>query len=264
MGLLEMLLVVLAAAGGALGLALWVLLSRRSPAPETAPRAPLPLLALLFAFAWVLLSPLLGFGLGGLLLEQLVPEASSLEWIAVGSPGDALAARLLGGALLAAWFVLPGLLAAAWLLASRLRRWTSAWGLGGLGWLGFGAGLALGHWVVLPRALDSLVAVGPELHLGLLDLAWMSAKGMGALGVAGATLPVLWMLAASSHRALQLCVAATALMPVAALLLSALCTPPDVLSQLLLATLMGMSWLFGLAGGAVTSRVAAREQDGSR
>jgi hypothetical protein len=266
MGLLELLLVVIAAAGGALGLALWVLHTRRGPAPGPAPRAPLPLLALLVALLGVLAAPVLGFGsvFGGLGWAWMLPPLPEELGLVVSShPADPVGATALAGALLSAWLASPGLLATGWLLGSRARRWQGAWALGLLGWLGFGLGLALARWLVLPAALESMLAVMPGLRLGLPELVRQVVPSLLALGVAGATLPVIWRLAASSGRALLRCLVATALMPAFALTLGALLTPPDVLSQVVLATLLGLSWLAGLAGGAVTSMVAARGRDGS-
>jgi Sec-independent protein secretion pathway component TatC len=254
MALPELLLALVLGLGGVVVLVLTVVVGRgREPGPPVTSRPPLPLLPISLALLTVFAAPLLGMGLGGVVTERLLlPVFSGLGSLALTTPPDPTWARLRGGGLLTLWLALPGLLATAWLLLARARSWQGASLLGALGWLGFGGGLAVGRWLVLPAALSGMSSPGPELAVALDDVVAMATAGMLALGVAGASGPVVWMLAGSSRRALRRMLQATAVMPAGALALGALTTPPDVVSQLVVAAMLGLCWLAGLAAGAVT------------
>jgi len=253
MGVIELLLSVLFTVGGTIVMALVLLLARRSQGEAPGPRPPLPLLPLLVAALVVVSAPAIGLGLGGVALEHLLLPASVDQLRVVQtSPTDLIGAQLRGAGLLALWLALPGLLAAGRLLLGRDRSWRAAWLLGAGGWMGFGAGLVLGRWVLLPAAMGVLVPPGPEFTLALVDMAGTAAATLLALGIAGALAPVVWLLAGASRAALRLTFIATAAMPAAALIVAGLTTPPDLISQLVVASAMGLCWLAGLCAGALT------------
>jgi len=253
MGVIELLLSVLFTVGGVVVMAAVLLLARHSQNEPPGPRPPLPLLPLLAAALVVVSAPAIGLGLGGVVLEHLLlpPSVDSLRVVQL-SPADLFGAQLRGAGLLALWLALPGLLAAGRLLLSRDRSSRAAWLLAAGGWLGFGVGLVLGRWVLLPAAMGVLVPPGPELTLALVDMASTAAATQLALGIAGAMAPVVWLLSSASRAALRLTIIATAAMPAAVLIVAGLTTPPDLISQLVVASAMGMSWLAGLCAGALT------------
>jgi len=246
----------IALANAALGVTLLVLALRRTARRlgATRPaRAALPVLPLLIALLALLVAPVLGLVLRELVLEHLLlPCFGNEALLLVTSPTVPLLAGLYGGGLLALWLALPGLLASGWLVLSRRRTWTTALLLGILGWTGFGLGLSLGRWLVLPAMLGGLSATMGEASFDLSELARAASTGLAVLGLAGACAPVVWLLSSSSKNALLRVLLASLAMPAGALVIGALTTPPDLISQLLVATLLGLSWLAGLAAGAVT------------
>ncbi len=255
MGLLELLLAIpLAVGGGAVTLVLAVL-AWRNPGAASPARSPLPLPPLLLSLLCVITAPLIGVGLGALALEHLLLPQLELARLVITAPQDQLGAQLRGAGLLTAWLALPGMLAAARLLLSRDRSWKAAALLGSVGWLGFGLGLVMGRWLVLPAVLGELAVPGSEITIELTQAAGMAASAQLALGVVGACGPVVWLVAGSSHVALRWTTIATMLMPAGALTLAALTTPPDVISQVVVAALIGLCWLVGLALGAVTVKL---------
>lgn len=252
MGLLELLLTaVLALGGGAVFVAALVMVARRAHG-EQSERPPLPQLPLVVALLSIVSAPLVGLLLSAPTAELLLlPALPDKQLIISTSPTEVFAAQLLAGALLTLWFALPGLLATGWLLLAPTRSWSGAALLGGLGGLGFGTGLALGRWLVVPVVLTATVSpeIGAQVRLGLLTTA--SARALLILGVAGACLPVVAVLAGASRSALRRMSIVTLLMPAGALLMAALTTPPDLISQLVVAFVIGLCWLLGLGGGAL-------------
>ena len=259
MGVIELLLSLLFAVGGGAALVVGLVIAARRQHPPPPTRPPLPRLPLVVALLSLIAAPALGLQLGGLALEHLLlPWLSTQASLVMTAPQDPHAAQLRCAGLVTLWMALPGLLAVGWLLLSRTRSGWSTLLLGSLGWLGFGAGMAFAWWLVLPQAMDTLGASMPGASVDLVPMVGAVVAGLAALGTAGACGPVVWLLAGSSRRALGRMVLATAAMPAGALIVAALTTPPDVLSQLILATLIGLAWLVGLAGGAVTVALRGR------
>jgi len=152
-----------------------------------------------------------------------------------------------------AWFVLPGLLATGGLLGSRRRSWRWAAGLAAVGWAGFGLGLAAGVVVVVPLVTGMYDRSLPGTMVHLVGPVSSVVKGVLVFGVAGACGAVAWFLAGSSPEALRRIVQLTLLMPAGALLVAAMTTPADLMTQLAAAALIGVSWLMGLGAGAITT-----------
>jgi sec-independent protein translocase protein TatC len=119
------------------------------------------------------------------------------------------------------------------------------------GGLGFAVGAALGYALLLPRLLDELYAVDPAPMIGAGALAATTLRVVLACGLAGALPLALAPVAGSSARAMKRALLATALMPGFALALAALLTPPDVLTQLVVAAAFGLLWLLGIGLGGV-------------
>ncbi len=262
MGLPELLLALLICTGGLVVLVPVGIAVRRRVSTEPATRAPLSLIPLAMALLLaVVVAPAVGLGLGGLATQQLLlPAVAGSGDLVVSSVIDPWIARLWGSVMLTPWLALPGLLAAAWMLGSRARSWKQAVVLGGLAWLGYAAGLAVGRGLLLPTATAALLSAIPSAATPMLDLAdtaAMAARAMLLLGMAGACAPVVAMVSGSSRQALVWTLVATAMMPGAALAFAALTTPPDLLSQLLAATVLGLSWLLGLAAGALRVQLRA-------
>jgi Sec-independent protein secretion pathway component TatC len=251
MGLIELLTTaVLALGGGAVFVA--ALVAARRGRGELDARPPLPLLPLVVALLAVTAAPLVGLLLSGPSADLLLLPAFPNEHLIIStSPAEVFAAQLRGGGLITLWFALPGLLATGWLLTAHTRSWTGAALLGGLGWLGFGTGLALGRSLVVPAVMT--MAVNPEIgaHVRLGELVATSAAALLVMGGVGACIPVVAVLAGASRRALRRMSIATAVMPAGALLVAGLTTPPDLISQLLVAIVIGLCWLVGLGAGAL-------------
>ena len=244
-----------AVVGGAAWTAGFVML-RRVASAEPVARTPIPWIPLILALLAILAALPSGLALGGPLVEGVVLVASAQGTaLVVQGPVDALAAYPSGAALATVWFLLPGLLAAGSLLMSRDRSWRRSALLVAAGWLGFGLGLAVGVAVVVPMALGLLDPGLPGAMVSLVDLVASIVGGMAACGVVGACGPVAWVLAGSSRAALRTTALLTLLMPAVALLVAAVTTPPDPLTQLSVAAMIGTSWLLGLGAGAVTAMV---------
>lgn len=256
-GPLELVLTAAATAvGGAVGVG-WFLIRRgREPAPP-GERPPLPLLPLLLSLVPVMAAIPVGLLAGGILVEvmlDLVPPLDTALFVS-RSGSEVTELYLHAAGLVAIWLALPGLLGGGWLLVSRERSWRWALVLGVAGWIGGSVGLAFG-------ASHVAALVAQELHSPIGGLA-LSAEaflspflaGVAGWGVVGASGPVAWVLAASSVRCTIRALLWTAAMPAGALFVAALTTPPDVLTQLAVAILIGGSWLAGLGAGAVTARL---------
>jgi sec-independent protein translocase protein TatC len=260
---MELVLTALFAVVGGVAWTAWVLVRGGGAREEGEERAPLPLLSLLFAAATVLAAIPCGLLLSGPLVEHvllgLLPDGGRLAVFEVAE-GAAIQLRAVG--LLVVWFMLPGLLAAGWLLGSIRRSRLTALVLAVSGWIGFGLGLAVGAAAVAPLLSRMLEPQIPAAMLSYADLMSSIVAGLLALGVAGACGPVAWVLAGSSPRALRRLSLVTLLVPAGSLLVAALTTPPDVLTQVAVAAVISVCWLAGLAAGAITT-VLRRDPSGT-
>jgi len=145
--------------------------------------------------------------------------------------------------------------------ATRLdRAWPRVLVGGGLAGLGLCLGAALAHSIVVPAAIARFAELEPDLYLRPAQVTSATVAAMVVLGLAGACGPVAWLLSAGSRRAVRRTLLATTAMPATALLIAALATPPDVITQLLAALVLGLPWLLGLAAGAATVLVVGRRR----
>jgi hypothetical protein len=159
-------------------------------------------------------------------------------------------------ALLGTWLATPPAASLLWLLLPTNRRLGPSALLGGLMWCAFSVGAGVGLWVVGLSFAEQPTPDAPPL-LGATALLNMAARAGLGLGFSAVLTVGVWFVAASSASALRAVLITTAAMPCAALALAALLTPPDVVSQLMLATCFGTGWLIGLVLGALTG--AARQ-----
>jgi Sec-independent protein secretion pathway component TatC len=81
------------------------------------------------------------------------------------------------------------------------------------------------------------------------ELVETSAAFLMTFGVVGACGPSVFVVAAGSQTGMRRMLLATLGMPGGALLFGAIYTPPDVLTQMLAAAMVAVSWLLGLAAG---------------
>ncbi len=244
---------VTALAGGIAWVAGLVLLRRGAPA-DPVERAPLPWIPLVLALLAVPAALPAGLLLGGFVIDGvLLAVGADGGRVVLREPGDVLATYPSGMALVSLWFLLPGLLASAALLVSRERRWPWALLLAATAWVGFGLGLVLGAVVWVPMALGALEQGSTGIAVSLVDLISSIVGGMATFGVAGACAPVAWVLAGRSLEALRTTALSTLWMPGGALLVAMVTTPPDPMTQLVVATFIGTSWLLGLGAGAITA-----------
>jgi len=248
MGLIELILVA-GAFGVSAGLAVMVL--RLVPATPSASRAPLRV------------APLLAGG-GCLLLSPLVALAGS-EWLAQ-SPAvmlmvqDELDAELasasvtvVAGMPFVLWLAAPALSLIAVALASSRRRSADAFIVAGFALGGATAGLLLGLWLA---QLALLTALSPELDgisaaPRLLDTVAAMALFAAATTVAGAAIGAVGPAAALTRRSRRVVLLCSTAAPALLMGLSALATPPDVISQVVLALPLGVLWLLALGVGSV-------------
>ncbi len=263
MGLLELILALLGCAVSGAALVVWLLRAWKRERAELPPRAPLPTLPLVVALLSVLVAPFVGFGLAVVVLERGL--AQSLGSTVLSGRYDPLAAQLWTVVPLALWLALPGVLAALRLLLSRDRSWLAALVLGLCAWVGGGLGLALGFGVVVPAVMTTLTTGMGEIDTAvhLVTAVRSAVATLAALVIAGAIVPSVAVLAGASRRALLRTLQATVLMPAGALTIAAVCTPPDLLSQLILAFLLGACWLTGLGAGAAVALLRGRGAEAS-
>jgi Sec-independent protein secretion pathway component TatC len=265
----ELVFVVLAAIPGGVAIALarrggWLL------APVARP--PFPTKAGILTTAAAVLGAIAGLVLGAALLEPTIPSSlPEHATIAVSSPAEALVAQLRIGAVVATGLALPGFAALGWLARSHDRSARAAALFGVVVALGFAAGAAAG-WLLAPLGSSALYltagGLGIAPTIGLDDLAAQQAAGAFGLGIAGALLTAAAAGASRTIAALKATLALTGATVPASLLLAAILTPPDVVSQLMLATALIGAWLAGLAiGGAilfVRGKGSATPVDGAR
>lgn len=224
-------------------------------------RPPFPVGAGWVCAAVMVFGALVGFGFGAVLPLEWVslPEGGQLV---VSSAADVFFGPLCMGLVGATWLALPGGAALGWLVLSKRRSLRAAAGFGGLVALGFGAGSALGL-TLAPIALRALSAPleGLEATMMLDDAIGVVSRLSFALGVAGAT--ILGVAAAGSRSRVALrrtFVLGAAVAPVA-LLFAALATPPDIVTQLILAGVLFVAWCAGVALAAGVRAIGAGPPD---
>ncbi len=253
-GPLELLLVAMTAAVGGIAWTVGIILLRRGGRARARERAPVPWIPTILSMLAIPAAIPAGLALGGVLVEGVVLAARFHGTpLMVSGPADSFAAYPSGVGLAIVWFLLPGLLAAGSLLASRARSWKRAALLAAAGWGGFGIGLVVGMAVVVPMALGLADQGFPGAGVSLVDLVSSTLGGAAAFGVAGACAPVVWVLAGGSPGGLRTTALSSVWMPSGALLVAGLTTPPDPLTQLVAAGLIGTAWLTGLGAGALTT-----------
>jgi Sec-independent protein secretion pathway component TatC len=260
-GVTELLATLPFGAGGGAALILLIVLSRRGGESRPVQRAPLPVVAVVLAALTIPAGLLASLGLGGLFVESLLlPPLAHTGQLVVSEPRAPSWAHLHASGLLAVWLALPGLLALGVLLVSRRRSWVFAGVLAAGGWLGFGIGVAAGLWLLPPAVVELAGGQLPGATVSLVHLVDSLVSGLMAFGVAGGCGPIVALLAARSWPALRRMLIATVVMPAGALLVAALATPPDIITQLLVAVPIGASWLAGLATGAVVVALRRRRR----
>jgi hypothetical protein len=248
-GALELLTTVVAGGLGFLAFTLLVLKGRRDGIPKPVRPRP-PVIPLLAAASCAGAAVLIGLALSSAAIDLLLAMAlPSVTTVTSGTASDAYAAQLHVGSVLATWFALPWVLAVVTLLAQQRRSWVRIFALSTASWHGFAGGLAAGVWL-LPTMLQTLfVGHVPGATVSMHELVETSAAFLMTFGVVGACGPSVFVVAAGSQTGMRRMLLATLGMPGGALLFGAIYTPPDVLTQMLAAAMVAVSWLLGLAAG---------------
>lgn len=261
---MELVLVVFAGAiSGGLIVAARVLLPPLEP--ETRPKAPpFPIVAIIIVLVSIAAAP----GIGWVLAPQLVEYATSSTptELLVTAPSDALLARAYAAALPTMWAAVPGLAALLWMLLSSRRSpkhaavFASATTIGFTIGILFGLALVPSTFALLSVPLDGLAdgLSGVDVHMTLFDVMSLVVRAPLGFGVAGAFLGAVWVTAATSPRGKRVAVWGTAAMPFFVALISALTTPPDVVSHVMMAFPMLVLWLVGLGGGMATRAILSQ------
>jgi len=258
LGVAELVLSVLAClVFGAAGAALLAssMRKRKSSKAPTADRPPVDLMSTLLVAASIPVLAIAGFALGGAFLQSAVlgPLGGSGVSFAVTSPSGGLASQLRMGAVLASWWAAPSFSLLLWLVFSSSRSLRRGLVLAATVFCMAGASGAIGLELVVP-AVASLARPGVGMLL-LDDAVGMVASGIFAFGLGAACLAAVWIVGSSSKRALRRVLLGSVIMPPVSLIVAALLTPPDVVSQILVAFLLGVFWIAGLGLAALTRRV---------
>jgi hypothetical protein len=257
MGLVELLLW-LPFAALAMGMATWLLVSRDRDA-VTSPSAPLPVLPALLALLWVVVSPLPGLALGSLGWTLLISGAEDLVTVDPARDQGAVVWSAIG--LAVTWWIVPGVATLGWLALSARRSVPVALGFAGVTWLGATVGAVVGWMLALPTLPPLPDAI--QVSISIAALAAARRQAMLGLGAAGACLGV-GVVAASSRDGLRGTLWATLALPCLALTVGAFTTPPDVVSQILMAFPVVACWLLSLGIGAVVQLSGAWPDPSSR
>ena len=246
-GIAELLLTGLSLSGlvGAL-----VLLARQTG--TTRPRGPFPIIPAVLAAVSLVLALLLGGALSPVFLAHLSTRFPPVHSELLFSPGDLGRPLIYAGALLATWLALPGLGALAWLALSRDRVPSTAAFFGASVGLGFTVGAGLGLELGVPQLRETLIASTPDALIAMADASRMAIAVSFASGLGGALSSGVWFVSSRSKRTMRTTLFASLLVPFGCLLVAAVLTPPDVLTQLLVAAPLGLCWLLGLALGGAT------------
>jgi hypothetical protein len=153
--------------------------------------------------------------------------------------------------------ILPGLCTLVWPLISNDKTVRVALRSAVCCWIGLLAGLVLAFATEL-WPLPSLVSAphaagssGIAVALSLREVVSLAVSGLLAYGVAGVLLAAAWQLVVQSQAPRRM-LRNIVFMPVGLLALSAVLSPPDVVTQMLLAGALGLFWLGGLAAGFAT------------
>ena len=258
MSIIELALVVIAAVPGIV-----ILFVARRGGWLLAPvaRPPFPKKAAIIAGAAMILGAAAGFAIGAasfeLFLEWSLPEGTQ---IVIAQPAELLVVRLRLGAVPAVWLALPGGAALGWLARSRDRSPRAAALFGVVVALGFGVGAATGL-ALAPAALAALIGSFDGLSFGDVRLDDVVAMHTGlsfSLGVAGALLTGAAVAASRTPTAFKAALAVSGAMIALLLLVAGIATPPDLVSQLLLAVVLIGAWVAGLVLAGVMLAVRAR------
>ncbi|MCB9678133.1 MAG: hypothetical protein H6737_23735 [Alphaproteobacteria bacterium] len=234
MGLLEILLFLPSLVP--LGVGVWLL--GRSPTV----RAPLPWLALLACGLGVLAAGVAGLAMGPVLYGSL-----SMPGLVFGFGPTVVRAERTCSVFLAGGMALPFLAAAGSIALSENRSWARGLETGAAVGLGFPAGAALFYAALGDPARELFEASGSVEHAAFVEAL---VRALGACGVAGAVLLAVPTVAGRSREALRRAAQATLALPSLALGVGALASPPDPVSQVLLALPIAVAWGLGLALGA--------------
>lgn len=243
------------------GVLVVVMAARRGWAFAPTERPPIRWVPIIAAAIALILGAAAGLVFGITMFEPLLaslplPHGSTLTF---ESSWDALLARIRLGLPCALVLALPGAGALGSLLITRDRSPRAAVTIALFLALGVAAGGALGV-VLAPRAIASLLTfetgavasgavVEPTIMLG--DLAAIIGSFVFGFGSVGALLTGTAAAASRSAAAFRNARVLSCACPGVALFLSALVTPPDVVSQLLLAFVLTSAWGIGLAAAAV-------------
>lgn len=213
-------------------------------------RAPMPWLALLVCGGGVV--PALG---GGALLGPVLHDRLMRPGLVFTFGPSAARAQLACAACVALGLALPFIAAASSLVLSRQRSARQAATLGVAVLVGYPTGACALLWV-LGDPMQSFAESGARMDIGefVVAMAW----ALGAAGLAGATFAGVAAVAGRSKEALRTMAIATLGLPLYALGIGAAASPPDVVTQVLLAAPIVACWVVGLAVGA--GLVALRER----
>lgn len=238
------------------GLVAAALLHRRAVARVDRP--PIPIVATGAAASLALVAVPIGVVLGFVSFPGLVAHAVPTAGVVflTGVEDSFLAPARLGVALGAA-LALPGLAALGALLLARDRSVGFALRLALAVASGAIAGGLVGALVLAPRAVEWLLG-SDAVQLGYLgygDLAGFLAGTILGPALAGAILAGVATAGSRSREGLRVALAWTAAVPGLALAAAAPLTPPDLVSQLALALVLGAAWSTGLIVAGVVRLV---------
>ncbi|MCB9591901.1 MAG: hypothetical protein H6719_04130 [Sandaracinaceae bacterium] len=260
LGGLELVLVAMGAIASAIAFAVARRLARGGP--PAPPRSPLPRVALGVAALLLLPAPPVGYLLAPAVIDQLA--GTSPSGVVIFEPFDLVMARVIAALSIAAWAAVPGASAAAFLVVSRRRSVGTAAAFALATWVGFTLGAAA-TFPIVASAYDAMSASAGDpslaVQVDLRSLVSAFARAALGLGFIGGSAAALSVAAASSPRGLRGALIATAALPLIAPLVGALSTPPDVVSQLLVAAVTVALWLLGLGVGAAARRALSGRGD---
>jgi hypothetical protein len=110
--------------------------------------------------------------------------------------------------------------------------------------------------LLLPRSPAS--SLGP-IHITIVDLVSGAVRAMFGMGFAGAATGGVAVIASVSKPTMGRTLQLAAPLPFVATSIGALATPPDVVSQILMAGVIVVAWLAGLGAGTLAGRLRARQ-----
>lgn len=263
MGLLELVLLVFAAViSGALVVAGRRLLQSGAE-EDLGARPPLPIPLFAAALVGLAAAPGLGWVLSPALVEYVAGVVPGD--LVLTAPADAWIARFYAALSIATWVAVPSVGAVVWLLFSSRRSAGSALVFAGAAWIGctFGMSLSLlSFGLVYAAASPSVLMDGVGAQLRLLDVMSSGMRSVVGLGLFGALVGAVGVMAASSARGSRVALLTTTALPFVAALTAAVVTPPDPLSLLALGVPLVVIWLVALGVGSAARAALSRLRPG--